>query len=432
MTSNSYPSINDRLLSPIEESLSIMHPSTDASPDIAANEPHLSYEAANKIVKKLSPDMVENIFKFISGEEVMRATDIARILSYLGCEEIIRARRVSKKWRDAAKMTVPTSEFVVDSVRSFNTMRVMTTALPNLQRLKLSELGRGHKYCDGEDPDEAIAAESADHSTHDIDIISNFTRLQSLEIYDAPLNGIYPVLFNFPLLQKLTIRNGGGLSGNLRGLRVLKHTLEKVDINHYHITGNFMDLADFPHLKELDLWDTDVTGDIRDIGEDDFQVLERPILPESVRGGTSYKFQHVSEVPSFMHAIHRLLQRTPNLFEFYDDDLWDAFGWSLSKQSPDWYDTEIGRPRPPFDLHYIRAGVRTGWSWCSLWSSQDVDHSCEINWLDPEPSSESSDYEAYMEEMHGIQQHINFYKGYYEPPNEQQYRRLCEGVRQRD
>ena len=134
-----------------------MHPSTDASPDSAANEPRLTYEAANKIIQKLSPDMVENIFKFISGEEVMRTSDIARILSYLRCKEIIHARRVSKKWRDAAKMTVPKSEFVVDSVRSFNAMRVMTTALPNLQRLELSELGRGHKYCCGEDPDEAIA-----------------------------------------------------------------------------------------------------------------------------------------------------------------------------------------------------------------------------------------------------------------------------------
>mmetsp|Transcript_4740 Transcript_4740/g.7193 ORF Transcript_4740/g.7193 Transcript_4740/m.7193 type:complete len:463 (+) Transcript_4740:242-1630(+) len=461
MTSNSHPSINDRLLSPPKRSRLNMHPSTDASPDSAANEPRLTFEAANKIVKKLSPDMVDSIFKFISGEEVMRTTDVARILSYLGCKEIVRARRVSKKWRDAAKMTVPTSEFVVNSVRSFNTMRVMTAALPNLQQLSIYALGDGHKYCDGEDPDEAIAAETAYHTTHDIDIISNFRRLQTLEIYYAPLNGIYPVLFNFPLLQKFTIcespgelsnpkwnlnllsglpslkeldvYSNGGLSGNVRSLRVLKDTVEKVDINYCHITGNFMDLADFPRLKVLDLRDTAVTGDVRNICGNYFPALEKLLLPSSVIGGIGYMIHSIiAEVPSFMHAIHRLMRRNQHFIECCDDDN-NALGWSLSKQSPDWYDRVSGSPCPPFDLQIIQVRSRFGWSWCSgyLWSAREPCHSCEINWLDPEPSSESSDYEAYTEEMHGIQQHINFYKGYYEPPNERQYRRLCEGLRQR-
>jgi hypothetical protein len=430
-----------------------MHPSTDSSPDSAANEPHLTYEAANKIVKQLSPDMVENIFKFISGEEVMRTNDIARILSYLGFKEIMSARRVSKKWRDAAKMTVPTSEFVVNSVRSFNTMRVMTTALPNLQQLKIRDVGGGHKYIDGDDPFEAGTEVTADHTTHDIDIISNFTKLRSLYIRDAPLNGIYPVLFTFPLLQKFTICNGdlsdlkwnldmlsglpslkelvviqehfyGGLSGNVRSLRVLKDTLEWVEINDCpNVEGNFMDLADFPHLRVLDLRDTDVTGDIRDIYENDFPSLESLRLPTSVRGGRCYEFHSISEVPSFMHAIHRLLQRNPNFFEW---ELSYAFDWTLSEQSPDRYDRVSGSPEPPFDLQMIHAGPRLGWSWCS------GHQLCEINWLDPEPSSESSDYEAYMEEMHRIQHHIFLYKGYNKPPNAIEYRRLCEGLQQRD
>jgi hypothetical protein len=58
----------------------------------------------------------------------------------------------------------------------------------------------------------------------------------------------------------------------------------------------------------------------------------------------------------------------------------------------------------------------------------DIDHSCEINWLDPEPSSESSDYEIYIEELQhiDIERHINFYRGYHQPPTEEEYRRLCE------
>eukprot|EP00985_Skeletonema_marinoi_P020648 scaffold12330_cov83-Skeletonema_marinoi.AAC.27 len=450
MTSNSHPSINDRLLSPTKRSRLDMHPSTDASPDSAANEPRLTYETASKIVKKLSPDMVENIFKFISGEEVMRTSDIARILSYLGCEEIMRARRVSKKWRDAAMMTVPKSEFVVDSVRSFDAMRVMTTALPNLQQLALHDLGDGD-YCDGENLDEEWATLTDNGTTHDIDIISNFRRLQSLEIYDAPLNGIYPVLFNFPLLQKLSIWNGddvewnldmlsglpslkeifvvqegsrGGLSGNLRSLRVLKDALEKVDINHCHITGNFMDLADFPRLRELDIFCTNVTGDIRGICEHDFPAMESLTLPNTVHGGMDYEFQRISDVPSFMHTIHLLLQRNPHLFEKHTS------GWSLSGQSPDWYHRVNGRPEPPFELQYIQAGSRFGWRWCT-WDWR-TSFKCEINWLDPEPSSESDDYEAYIEDLQRIEQHINFYRGYNEPPTAEEYRRLCDGLEQRD
>eukprot|EP00984_Skeletonema_dohrnii_P032399 scaffold26504_cov228-Skeletonema_dohrnii-CCMP3373.AAC.6 len=452
MTSNSHPSINDRLLSPTKRSRLSMHPSADPS-DCTANKPHLTYAAANKIIKQLSPDMVDNIFKFISGEEVMRTSDIARILSYFGCKEIMRARRVSKKWRDAAEMTLPTSEFVVDSVESYNAMDAMAGGLlSNLEHLTLRNLCPGNKYIDGEDPDEEGTEDTADYTTHDIDIISNFTKLRSLRIEEAPLNGIYPVLFNFPLLQEfiiceseeelsnpkwdldmlwglpslkeLVVYGNEGLSGNVRSLRVLKDTLQMVLINYCRITGNVMELADFPRLKELDFENTIVTGDIRGVGEDDFPALESLRLPSSVIGGIGYMFHSIAEVPSFMHAIHRL-QRNPKV-DWYD--LWQAFGSSLSKRSPDWYDGIVGSPEPPFELQLIEAGARTGWSW----SAPSRRQSCEINWLDPEPSSESSDYEAYMEEMHRIEQRINFYRGYNKPPNAVEYRRLCGGLDQRD
>ena len=53
-----------------------------------------------------------------------------------------------------------TSEFKVDSVRSYNTMRATSTALPNLQQISRPYLeDKGHKYSDGEDPDEEEAAE---------------------------------------------------------------------------------------------------------------------------------------------------------------------------------------------------------------------------------------------------------------------------------
>eukprot|EP00984_Skeletonema_dohrnii_P022727 scaffold11824_cov78-Skeletonema_dohrnii-CCMP3373.AAC.1 len=397
--------------------------------------------------------------------EVLSADEVAIIVSFLSDADIMRAR-VCTTWRDAAKKTiVPPSDFVVDSVRSYNAMRVMATALPNIQQLSISDLCHGHKYIDGEDPDEEIAAETAHETTHDINIISNFTKLRVLEIDNAPLNGRYPSLYNFPnlqslaiagnynlkldldmlmfaslpLLKQLTICVNTHLTGNLRSLRVLKDTLEEVEITDSRkIEGNLMDLADFPRLKELDLRGTSVTGDIRDIdiGEYDFPALESFALPYTVRGGMGYQFQNISDVPDFMHTIYLLLQRTPAIFE-KGKLLSKAYYWKLSEVSPDWYDRQIGRPRTPFGLKFLRAGSRLGWCWCIYigpWGPREELHSCEINWLDPEPSSESDDYRAYIEALQRIEGELNidFYRGYHEPPTEMEYRRLCEGLEQRD
>lgn len=81
-------------------------------------------------------------------------------------------------------------------------------------------------------------------------------------------------------------------------------------------------------------------------------------------------------------------------------------------------------PHPPFDLQLILAGPRLGWSWCTSSSVIGSDPSCEINCLDPEASSESSDYEAYIEELQNVERRLDFYRGYHQPPNEEEYRPL--------
>ncbi len=241
---------------------------------------------------------------------------IACILSFLPLKEIMLKRRVCKNWREAATVTnVPPGCFCADSVESYNTLRVMTTILPNLQQLSLRDLGLHfgrHKWSDGEEPNEEWAAETANYTTYDMETLSRFSKLRALDIRSYPflsqLNGRYPFLFNsFPLLQKLSIHtcsrlmwdlemlsgfptlkelhcvHNYGMSGNINSLRVLKDTLEKVNIVECpNVEGNFMDLANFPHLKWLDLHGTAVTGDTRDIGEHDFLSLEQLRLPEGV------------------------------------------------------------------------------------------------------------------------------------------------------
>jgi hypothetical protein len=250
----------------------------------------------------------------------------------------MQKRIVCKRWKEAAKKTiVPPTEFVVESVGECNGMRAMTTALPNLQQIYIGPIGIGHKYSDGEDPDEEQTARNASLTTHDIEIISNFSKLRILEIYLAPLNGRYPSLFNFSLLRKLSIQRCqyfkwdldmlaglpmlkefecndhlSGLTGNISSLRVLKDTLEMVIIRGWDIDscqdveGNFMDLADFPHLKELDLYGTAVIGDIRDIGENHFSSLEYLYLPKGVYGGSGYEFLRISDAPDVVRAVYLL------------------------------------------------------------------------------------------------------------------------------
>jgi hypothetical protein len=196
---------------------------------------------------------------------------LPNILGFLKPKHIMRARRVCKHWKDAARKTiVPPTKFHVNSMRKYNAMNVMTRALPNSQQIMIGHLSRGRtwedddKYNDGEDPVESEAARTADYTTHDIQIISKFSKLRILEI-DAFMNGRYPFLFNsFPLLQKLSIQfsiylkfdldvlagfpllkeldffNNHRLTGNISSLRVLKDTLEKVEIDRCsRVEGNF-------------------------------------------------------------------------------------------------------------------------------------------------------------------------------------------------
>jgi hypothetical protein len=328
-------------------------------------------------------------------------------------------------------------------------MRAMTTALPNLQKIELRYLKEGHKYTDGEDPDEEWAARTANRTAHDIDIISNFRKLRILELYEAPLNGRYPVLFNFPLLQKLTFWNGDNLewdlehynyylqwdremlagmpmlkelechhnkclTGNISSLRVLKDTLEKVIINDcYRVEGNFMDLADFPHLKELNLDETAVGGDIRDIRDIDFSKLEKLTLPKTVYGGRGYEFQRISDGPDVIRTLYLFKQHRPTI-------LMKDWYAKLSKESPDWYnDIYEDYDTPPFCIRFVEAGSRVGYQWRTY-----CDEPCEVNWLDPEPAKGSSDYNKYIQDLQELERKVYRFRGLYQPPTEEEYNEL--------
>jgi hypothetical protein len=76
---------------------------------------------------------------------------------------------------------------------------------------------------------------------------------------------------------------------------------------------------------------------------------------------------------------------------------------------------------PPFYICFVEVGPRIGYRW-----QNDGRSSCEVNWLDPEPDSDSSGFGQYIEELQKINSKVNFYKGFHQPPTQQEYIALCE------
>ncbi len=96
----------------------------------------------------------------------------------------------------------------------------------------------------------------------------------------------------------------------------------------------------------------------------------------------------------------------------------------LSEDSPDWYELppEIGNEDDtPFLIRFVNAGSRLGYRWQNM-----HDAPCEVNWLDPEPDRESSDYSKYTEELEQINSQVYTFRGFYQPPTEEEYHRLIE------
>ena len=98
--------------------------------------------------------------------------------------------------------------------------------------------------------------------------------------------------------------------------------------------------------------------------------------------------------------------------------------------SPDWYygaEDYDGYIRAPFDIVFVQTGSRVGYRWQTLrWQTVNdgVPIPCEVNWLDPEPERESRDYAKYIAELNEIEQKLDFYRGFHQPPTEEEYNRL--------
>ena len=126
-----------------------------------------------------------------------------------------------------------------------------------------------------------------------------------------------------------------------------------------------------------------------------------------------YEFRRISDAPDLVRAVYLLKKRRPAV----EMSIWCG---KLSEHSPDWYDSAGAlHETPPFCISIVEAGSRVGYRWEDKYGSQ----LCEVNWLDPEPDRDSSDYEIYVEELRKMRQ-VNFYRGFHQPPTEEEYTAL--------
>ena len=77
----------------------------------------------------------------------------------------------------------------------------------------------------------------------------------------------------------------------------------------------------------------------------------------------------------------------------------------------------------PFYIYFVQAGTRIGYRW-----QNNRSNACEVNWLDPEPDRESSEYEEYIEKLLEAEEDLEMYRGFHQPPTEEEYNRLLQQI----
>jgi len=287
--------------------------------------------------------------------------------------------------------------------------------------------------------------------------ISRFSLLEHLHIEGAQMEGSYPFIFNsfghlrtltmksvrikfnldmlssIPLLEEIEFSNCDELKGTLSSLDALKRTLQRIHIvGCKHVTGDFMALSDFPKLEWLILsGSSSVSGDVRNLRVDHFLNLSDISLPSSVYGARI--IENIADAYEIMESLSSLLRRQPSLFQ--------GHRWLLSENSPDFYPS-IPDYAAPFTVEFVTEGNRLGWRWSSggkgamayppfeggFW----IVH-CETNWIHY-PDSNNDD-EPFSSIVDCCSSHLRYgevgaplvpFKGFYEPPSEEQYRNAIQ------
>jgi len=184
------------------------------------------------------------------------------------------------------------------------------------------------------------------------------------------------------------------------------------------VEGNLMDLAQMPFLEELNLCETRVTGDIRDVTEQDFVRLQSLEVTQPIFGGGP--LSSVSQAKDVMQARYHIKRRIPRAFSLIQR-------LRLSEFSSDWYEYDEGIRRkqaPPFWVEFVQCGPRTGWRWTNVFDGGQ----CDIHWLEPEPQMDDdcdgNEYHLYLDAIDKELHPRRLYRGFLSPPTHEEHRTI--------
>lgn len=243
--------------------------------------------------------MVATILGFLDWKDIMKAR-VCRSWRDAALHTIVPPSEVGKSFWDGGDFDPPVHKFIpefdVCSMDAFEGLEVLVNALPGLQQIRLGPFhgkvtrygvsSHGYldrrdtaeaKYEDGEDPNMNNLEDTRDFVSCDVGIIAHFSQLSNLVIDEAPLNGRYPVLLsltqlrelsicdtpnlkftldmisNFRVLESFICKNNDSVSGDIKSLTALKSSLHEIVVEGCDgIKGDFMQLADFPALRNVD------------------------------------------------------------------------------------------------------------------------------------------------------------------------------------
>ncbi|KAL7434494.1 hypothetical protein ACHAXM_004184 [Skeletonema potamos] len=346
-------------------------------------------------------------------------------------------------------------QFVVSSPELFNALAFCPESL--LWKIYLLKLPDGYRYLRGEGSNSNLRDGDEGEEAIDLDpqYISRFSHLKHLHIAGAQMKGGYPFIFNsfaqlrtltmrsvphiefnldmvssIPLLEGIEFSDCNELEGSIGSLRALKETLCFVRIFRCeHVSGDFMELSDYPKLKWLILCGCSVTGDVRKLGVDKFPSLCKICLPDSVYGARI--IYNIADA----HEIMQSLASRAGLFE--------GHRWLLSENSPDYYPS-IRDYAAPLMVEFVTEGSRLGWRWTSGGAGANtyppfeggywIVH-CETNWIYPYSNYDDEPFGSIVD---SCSSHLRFgqsgaplipFEGFYEPPSEEQYRDAIQDAR---
>lgn len=359
---------------------------------------------------------------------------VARVLGFLGVRDVLRAR-VCRSLRAASKIVALNEGLAVRSQPlASNLAKFGREVLPRVEEVLVgSSLTRALSFDFGQLP-------SLEHLKRleilfddrtfgrAFDTIFQLDRLERLVV--RSMDNRHMILpFNLTRIARLTKLRELRLdsiicNGDLSSLAGLEK-LEYLRLNSVLNSGNLMSLANLPSLSLLNLQNCrSFEGDIRDIQPHHFPSLKILKISEMrIYGRPGTKFTSVDDASIFFGAWSRVLSHSRPMATIEGGG---KLPWAeLDKSSAEFY--EAGRwtvfaRHPPFTATMIRVGQRLGYRW-----KNKSGQACDICWLDPEPSSDDADYDAYWASLYQLEQkHLHsIYRGHSRPPTREEWQQIA-------